>query len=940
MFLRQQSFYKALCCFLSFFLNAVPFCFAQDIVKDIAHNNSSSRTFTGKVIAANTRLPLRGAKVQLWGVLPTKKPITVYSSVTGEFRCVFTRSAASLLQSLPVLTVRRLGYDSLAYTPDAMRSLIANMDESANDSARVSLGEIPLSESVLRYQAVSVAAELSAEQIIQRFTRQHAQRQGFTPFVATVFEKLYATSATRSILPFLVQCTTDTLQQETIAEEQRQPQAPSQRVVVQQRSTGHAPIELNFAGLGAWVNAADASIKLGNTTLTTPCALNALELYDFMLQERREDQNRTLYVLAFAPRRSTIAPTLAGTITLERTAHNDFFLREIDAALPPQTCIATLPAVHLYQQFETVRLAHDSSFSPINSHVNSNSNESNSPHTATVPAYSDFTAEFAFDLARWISECRVSYRAESVLMSIHHPKSAEILAFGQSQHQQLAKTLLASATTGGDFLPMPSSATPYNVATFRVNDTSGSLSDSLSDSLLETPSHHALRTQLSAKLHAKLHALHETAETFSSLAQATNTSEAKALHTPPPERSFFRASWTSAGMITLPLSLTTDTLHLGLTPVIDRSRTTGLMLGADVLAQWRSLSVGLRGAVGLASPQLFGETELRWNFFDNGTTTVFANGSVYSRLQTLQDRPSYLRFLNAFVVRDLLFEDRFDFYREEGVSIGAGLRHETPQGQAAFSVNVAEFAHQSLTALAGSVRPNMPIESGIFRQASAEAAWNYTESDLFASLPLLRSSQSGRFGLKIRGLAGYNLQTPDKPFFRGEVSAKWLQPTFQTGYLPMYLNCAFSAGRASAETPLQRQFVMMQRVRFMGRFTDFLTLSGSSTGGTEYASLHVEHSFSDVVWRALGLPLYDGRGVELLLLAQALHVRQTSANESANVLHGANGMVAELGIGISRIPTFISSVMYLRFDMLWRVTPLENVNDKPFGFSIAWALPF
>src|SRR5690606_31323429 len=124
-------------------------------------------------------------------------------------------------------------------------------------------------------------------------------------------------------------------------------------------------------------------------------------------------------------------------------------------------------------------------------------------------------------------------------------------------------------------------------------------------------------------------------------------------------------------------------------------------------------------------------------------------------------------------------------------------------------------------------------------------------------------------------------------------------PTIPTGYSPMMLTISAQGGMGSDNLPIQYQFRMHTSHAFVGRFGSFFSAPTALYGGTRYVAVSAEHDFTDILWRAIGLPTYEGRGLELSLSAAAGRFENRSITGYAPT---GDEWYTEAGFGIGRIP--------------------------------------
>jgi hypothetical protein len=159
-------------------------------------------------------------------------------------------------------------------------------------------------------------------------------------------------------------------------------------------------------------------------------------------------------------------------------------------------------------------------------------------------------------------------------------------------------------------------------------------------------------------------------------------------------------------------------------------------------------------------------------------------------------------------------------------------------------------------------------------------------------------------------------------------------PTFNTGYGPMKLFLTFEGGKTSDVIPMQYLNRMQSSMLIINKLGNFLSAPPAEFGGREYFAGHAAFNITDLWWRFLGLPLYEGRGLNLILAGS--YSRYFAQGESVYKNTG-NYHYSEVGFGFTRIPTFISNVVYLSFDARWGVGPIASGR---FGWALSVSLPF
>lgn len=158
-------------------------------------------------------------------------------------------------------------------------------------------------------------------------------------------------------------------------------------------------------------------------------------------------------------------------------------------------------------------------------------------------------------------------------------------------------------------------------------------------------------------------------------------------------------------------------------------------------------------------------------------------------------------------------------------------------------------------------------------------------------------------------------------------------PTFYTGYERMQLDLKVSAGKIDDDVHWMYKFRMPTSDGIFNRFGNMLSSKIGIIGGNEFTSYSMSFNTQDLLWRALSLPTHKNRGLDLILFASAARYndKQSFEYQTTN-----NQYYSEMGIGLGRIPTFISDFLFLRFDLGIGVGPLASKNT---GFSIGLSGP-
>ena len=369
----------------------------------------------------------------------------------------------------------------------------------------------------------------------------------------------------------------------------------------------------------------------------------------------------------------------------------------------------------------------------------------------------------------------------------------------------------------------------------------------------------------------------------------------------------------------------------GLDPYINRTGITGTLYGPALAVVAPRFRITASAGFGSAGTRV-GRADLDVRLFRSQGYGISALGSVFSSVASIQDaRNSQLAF-TSIDVANLIYAEYSDFYRRDGVDLGLRLR--APWGTTTVGGSWARHF-------------NVPLVEDLKRDRALAVPGNYrvfgVRSQLFegrggALGSLFSATKDNPVTGSIHGIYGTEL-TSNTSFWSIDASITGHIPTVRTGYSPMMLDLTLEAGLQPAETPQQYRFVTMRSFPVLGMTNMFATININRFAGTEYATLHAEHNFTDLWWRAIGLPaLTFGRGVDLIGRFSATNVVQRAKPLAAGqFFDSSNGYYMEAGFAVSRIPSYISDFIFLRVDARWPVGP--RASQGSFGWILTLSSP-
>jgi hypothetical protein len=295
-------------------------------------------------------------------------------------------------------------------------------------------------------------------------------------------------------------------------------------------------------------------------------------------------------------------------------------------------------------------------------------------------------------------------------------------------------------------------------------------------------------------------------------------------------------------------------------------------------------------------------------------------------VRTVQNEPpSVSSTLNT---GNLLFGLQRDYYVATGYQLGAAYRG----GALSASLEHENLLHSARSRYAAVSFPEPPIAAG--RYALGHLRMSYAD-------PTPLSLVDGYQALPVTGMLGLTVgRHADRatPFAVASATVTTRLNTFTLASRPMYLRTALRAAIASSDAPPQYLFYSTPRFWATGDFADLLTIPLNGYGGDRQLQVVTEHNMSDLLWRALGLPLFRRRGIDLVVSYAASQFYQRASSPLQGAVPASSGWYQEAGIGIDAIPTLIMDHLYLRFDMRWPVGHLRRQGSS-YGWSIGVTSP-
>ncbi len=362
-------------------------------------------------------------------------------------------------------------------------------------------------------------------------------------------------------------------------------------------------------------------------------------------------------------------------------------------------------------------------------------------------------------------------------------------------------------------------------------------------------------------------------------------------------------------------------------PYIDYNRVNACSCGLSTYLSFKNFTIGGLASYSLGLKRVFWEGTLSRKFNMKDNKSINLGISAFSKVARLSLDRSYANILNTFFAGFFHF-DYYDYMRQDGLSLSGEYKSSLFNLES--GINVSE--QTSLRKM---------TNSSLFSKAVWRENPNITEGKYIVGflkgqtgdVNLIKTSENFENELEFSTIFGTKTESK-KSFYSLVARYKVSIPLIYTGYRPIKLYLSLEGAYSSANIPMQYMPKMQSSMLFITKFGQFLTAPPSKYGGREYYATHAALNLGDLWWRALGLPLYEGRGLNLIL--SGAYSRFFAKGNSIYCDTG-NEHYSEIGFGLSRIPTFISNVFYLSFDVRWGIGPVASGR---FGWALSISLPF
>lgn len=364
-------------------------------------------------------------------------------------------------------------------------------------------------------------------------------------------------------------------------------------------------------------------------------------------------------------------------------------------------------------------------------------------------------------------------------------------------------------------------------------------------------------------------------------------------------------------------------------PFLEFNRTASINLGLSPKLRIWYFNFDNLAYYSFGQKKLYGSTELKFPSLNFSGINLKLSGKCFSIIEPMGDLMKSEMFLNTYSAANL-HVDNFDYFKKDGWSVNLSTKFFD-------IININGCYEEARHYKLDKTTNNSIYSEAIWRENPAIEEGNYKNFILDFSIGEISQEFFGsKFMYEIKISSIWGEYTPKKEKYNGvQGSIELSIPLIPTGFQDMKLDLFAQTGKADESTPLEYQYKLKNKPLFINPMGYFYTTPICHYGGNEFYVGQVNFNLTDIWWRALWLPLYEGRGPDLILKAISGKFENQTQKGIYNNTNG--NFYSEIGFGLRRIPTFISNIFYLGLDCHWGVGP---VASGLFGWNLTVTLPF
>lgn len=351
-----------------------------------------------------------------------------------------------------------------------------------------------------------------------------------------------------------------------------------------------------------------------------------------------------------------------------------------------------------------------------------------------------------------------------------------------------------------------------------------------------------------------------------------------------------------------------------LNPFLDFNRVSSVTLGLSPEFSYKSyIKLDGYATFSFGLQKVLGSVDLSWDYSPFSLTL-----NINNNVEEIGSGRRFSRILNT-VFASLFHYDYYDYYYNESYGLKFAFKYRWLNLDLKYSNNRDFILEKTTNRSIFSDyfwRENVSIDEGHYGLINTKL--NINGSMLF------HFGSNYKFDLELNYMIGQNLEE-NYDFNSIKTLLEFEVPTFFTGYAPMMFTGRITYAKM-IDVPLQYSERIDGSLTFIKSFGSFGTIPLSMYEREEFLMFNARYSLSDLWWRWLGLPTYEGRGLDLIFTGS------TGRFKSAYL----GNWYSELGFSLERIPTFISNVIYFGIGFDWGIGRLAAGK---FGFNLQLTLP-
>lgn len=388
-----------------------------------------------------------------------------------------------------------------------------------------------------------------------------------------------------------------------------------------------------------------------------------------------------------------------------------------------------------------------------------------------------------------------------------------------------------------------------------------------------------------------------------------------------------------------------DNFSLNFLPISDFNRVAGYELGLDFTTGiYNTIDIYTKASYSIGQKKFYGEAGFGFEIYNSKSFTSKITANYISQIATSNYVRPYARAVNSFFAITN-YSDFYDYFHNEGYEIKLDNTYKFLNFKLIFqdtrNNNLFRTSDDNLFASkeqkSGNtlnwrkldyMNNNDLVIEGRFRKLIGK--FDFFEDSYRAK----GDDLDYKFGFHGMLLENVSNNENDNLLSSYQLKANLYFPLIFTGYEPISLELHTTFSKTENNMPTQYLFRLPTSVGFISSDFAFLTAPLGYFGGYETQVYGAKLNTSDLLWRAIGLPTYEGRGIELTF--SAMTGRAFNNIEKSYI--STNGQYfSEIGFGFHRIPLFITDIVYLGFDMRFGLGPIKEEN---IGVAFNLSTPF